>query len=214
MNLSKASGIGCLVLAALLFASAINNTVLAPKIPINDASGLGVSRLVGAFLPGLICLTLGIWLIQKNKIHKPIEIPNLGTFTPQDRESGEFGCYQLQIEFRNSTPKLTIYPHKEQPPSIARRAELRDRFERFSAQIDQSLEAFPAALRRECRRMNINHDHLSDAQIINDLQWTNINLDPSGSIECFASLPALTNHFDISFGFNQQLQLYRLQFDG
>lgn len=143
-----------------------------------------------------------------------IEIPGLGTFSPNYWESGELGCFEQLIAFRNSTPKLVVYPHGNKPPSLESQQELHDRFQRFSAQIKPALTDFPTRLRGECRRYKIPCDHLSDAQIIQELQWTNINLDPGGTIECYARLPELTTNFDVSFGFNRQMQLYRLQFDG
>ncbi len=60
-------GIGCFVFAALLAGVAINNTFISPKIPVGDASGLGVSRLVGAFLPSVLVLAVGLSFFQKRK---------------------------------------------------------------------------------------------------------------------------------------------------
>jgi hypothetical protein len=34
---------------------------------VGDDSGLGVSRLVGAFLPAVLLLALGLWFFQKPK---------------------------------------------------------------------------------------------------------------------------------------------------
>ncbi len=143
-----------------------------------------------------------------------IEIPGLGTFVPDYWESGELGCFKQIIAFRNSTPQLVVYPTGEQPPTPDAQQELRDRFQRFSAQVDEALSNFPARLRQECRRYEIPCDHLSDRQILDELSWTNINLDPSGTIECYARLPTVTTNYDISFGFNRQMSLYRVQFDG
>ncbi|QDT10545.1 hypothetical protein [Planctomycetes bacterium K23_9] len=67
MTNRQKNGIGCLLLAAVLSCVAINNVIISPAIPVGDASGLGVSRLVGAFLPPLVLLTLGLWLFQKPK---------------------------------------------------------------------------------------------------------------------------------------------------
>ncbi len=60
-------GIGCFVIAALFAGVAINNTFISPVIPVGDESGLGVSRLVGAFLPAVVLLALGLWLFEKPK---------------------------------------------------------------------------------------------------------------------------------------------------
>jgi hypothetical protein len=62
---SKSFGIGCLVLAALFAAAAINTTFISPQVPVGDASGLGVSRMVGAFLPSIVLLAVAVWLLKK-----------------------------------------------------------------------------------------------------------------------------------------------------
>jgi hypothetical protein len=63
----KNFGIACLILAALLAVSAVNTTFLSPRVPVGDASGLGVSRMVGAFLPSLVLLAVAVWLLQKRQ---------------------------------------------------------------------------------------------------------------------------------------------------
>jgi len=63
----KTAGIACLILAALFVVVAVKNTFLTPSIPVGDASGLGVSRAVGSFLPSVVVLALAIWLLQKPK---------------------------------------------------------------------------------------------------------------------------------------------------
>lgn len=65
MTQSKTVGIACLILAALLAASAVNATFISPSVSVGDASGLGVSRMVGAFLPSLICLAIAAWFLRK-----------------------------------------------------------------------------------------------------------------------------------------------------
>jgi len=67
MTNRQKNGIGCFVLALVLAGVAINNSFISPTVPVGDASGLGVSRLVGAFLPSLAFLALGLWLFQKPK---------------------------------------------------------------------------------------------------------------------------------------------------
>ena len=62
------NGIGCFVIAAILAGVAVNNTFFAEgNLAVTDASGLGVSRMVGAFLPAIAVLTVGVWLFQKRK---------------------------------------------------------------------------------------------------------------------------------------------------
>ena len=67
MTNRQKNGIGCLLIALLLFGIAIKNTFVTPAIPVGDPSGLGASRMVGAFLPSILLLALGIWLFQKPK---------------------------------------------------------------------------------------------------------------------------------------------------
>lgn len=143
-----------------------------------------------------------------------IEIPGLGTFVPDYWESGELGCFKQIIAFRNSAPELVVYPNGTKPPSLETQHELLDRFQRFSAQVEEALTNFPTQLREECRLYEIPCDHVSDRQMLDELSWTNIKLDPGGTIECYARLPTVTTNYDISFGFNRQMRLYRVQFDG
>lgn len=67
MNHRQKSGIGCFVLAVAFVGIAIKNTFVSPTVPLTDASGLGVSRLVGAFLPAIVALAVGVWLFQRQK---------------------------------------------------------------------------------------------------------------------------------------------------
>lgn len=67
MTNRQKNGIGCFILALVLTGAAINNTFVSPAVPAGDASGLGVSRLVGAFLPAVALFGLGLWLFQKPK---------------------------------------------------------------------------------------------------------------------------------------------------
>ncbi len=67
MTNRQKNGFGCLVIAALLAAVAVKNSFITPSIPVGDASGLGASRLVGAFLPAILLFALGLWLFQKPK---------------------------------------------------------------------------------------------------------------------------------------------------
>lgn len=144
----------------------------------------------------------------------PIEIPDLGLFEPYFLESGELFYYFRKIEFKNSFPKLVVYPDDVGPSKMKNRQELKERFLRFTEKIDIAMSAFPGLLRKECREYRISESQISDKQLVADLDWTNINLDPGGTIECYATNLAVSNNFDISFGFTNQIVLYRLQFDG
>ena len=59
--------IGCGVHALVFAGVAVNNTFISPVIPVGDSSGLGVSRMVGSFLPSVLVLAVGLWLLQKPK---------------------------------------------------------------------------------------------------------------------------------------------------
>ena len=66
MKSKQTGGIVCIVLAVAFAGVAINNNFLADTaVAVGDPSGLGVSRLVGAFLPAVIALAVGIYLLQK-----------------------------------------------------------------------------------------------------------------------------------------------------
>lgn len=59
----RVAGIACFGLAALLLIGGLSSASQGPAL--NDRSGLGVSSMVGAFLPALIALIVGLWLFQK-----------------------------------------------------------------------------------------------------------------------------------------------------
>ncbi len=67
MTSKKGFGIACCVLAVLLAGLGIKNTFISPEIPVGDESGLGVSQMVGSFLPAVLILALGLKLLQKPK---------------------------------------------------------------------------------------------------------------------------------------------------
>jgi hypothetical protein len=67
MTNRQKNGIACIVIALLLAGVAIKNSFITPTISVGDDSGLGVSRLVGAFLPAVLLLALGLWFFQKPK---------------------------------------------------------------------------------------------------------------------------------------------------
>ena len=61
------NGIGCIIISAVLAGIAVKNSFFPDGISPTDPSGLGVSRLVGSFLPAILVLALGVWLMQKPK---------------------------------------------------------------------------------------------------------------------------------------------------
>jgi hypothetical protein len=61
----KRSAIVCLALAALLAVGAVSSLLRHDGPRLGDDSALGVSHAVGAFLPSLIALILGLWLLKK-----------------------------------------------------------------------------------------------------------------------------------------------------
>lgn len=63
MSGRRIGGILCFILAAASLVSGIN--VVSRGIGLTNASGLGVSRAVGAFLPCLLLLAVGLRLFQK-----------------------------------------------------------------------------------------------------------------------------------------------------
>ncbi len=65
MRNKNSAGIACIVLSIPLAYLAIKNSFVTPTIPFDDPSGLGVSRMVGAFLPFLVSLSIGLWLLTK-----------------------------------------------------------------------------------------------------------------------------------------------------
>ena len=65
MSGKRIGGIVCLVLAALLIVSAISSLSRGDGPALGNASGLGVSRAVGALLPSIVMLILGLWLFKK-----------------------------------------------------------------------------------------------------------------------------------------------------
>ena len=65
MNQKQKTGVACIILAVLFALVAINQTFISPKIPVGESSGLGVSRMVGAFLPAVVALILGFHFLQK-----------------------------------------------------------------------------------------------------------------------------------------------------
>lgn len=67
MNGKQIAGLACFGLAALLAVSAILSLTRGDGPAVDDRSGLGVSRVVGAFLLPLLALILALWLIKSPK---------------------------------------------------------------------------------------------------------------------------------------------------
>ena len=65
MTIKQIIGIVCFVFAAAFFLGGIVTVSRGPGLA--DPSGLGISHAVGAFLPSVIALVVGLWLFQKPK---------------------------------------------------------------------------------------------------------------------------------------------------
>lgn len=64
MSGTRIGAIVCFVLAVAFLISGINSIMKGPSV--GDASGLGVSHAVGALLPCIVTLILGVWLFGKS----------------------------------------------------------------------------------------------------------------------------------------------------
>ena len=78
MSGKRIVGVVCLVFAALLLVGAISSLSSGDGPALGDASGLGVSRAVGAFLPCLLVLIIGLWLL-KRPVPKEPAAPDAGS---------------------------------------------------------------------------------------------------------------------------------------
>jgi hypothetical protein len=65
MNAKRLAGTACLILAVLLSVSGVVRMSRGGGPAVGDASGLGVSRAVGMFLPGVILAIVGVALLQR-----------------------------------------------------------------------------------------------------------------------------------------------------
>ena len=65
MTGKRIGGVVCLVLAVGFLLGGISSLSKGAGPGLNDESGVGVSRAVGAFLPFMVTLILGLWLIKK-----------------------------------------------------------------------------------------------------------------------------------------------------
>ncbi len=63
----RIAGIVCLVLAAMASVAAVSSLTRSNGPAIDDASGLGVSRAIGAFLLPMLALIVGLRLLKKPK---------------------------------------------------------------------------------------------------------------------------------------------------
>jgi hypothetical protein len=65
MSGRRIGGVACCLLAAALFVVAVSDNRKGDGPAIGNASGLGVSRAVGRFLPSVLVLALGLALLRK-----------------------------------------------------------------------------------------------------------------------------------------------------
>ena len=63
MSVKRVLGIICFALAAWFFVAGLVTTMRGPGL--FHPSGLGISQAVGAFLPCVIVLIVGLWLFKK-----------------------------------------------------------------------------------------------------------------------------------------------------
>lgn len=67
MYVRKLAGCLCALLALAFIAVAIKNTFIYPELSVSDPSGLGVSRMVGSFLPAILLGAAAAKLLQTPK---------------------------------------------------------------------------------------------------------------------------------------------------
>ena len=65
MTWKRIAGVVCLILGALLLVGGISSLTFGEGPGLTDPSGLGVSRAIGAILPSLVALIVGLWLLKK-----------------------------------------------------------------------------------------------------------------------------------------------------
>ena len=65
--IKRLCGIICLGLTPMLVLAAISSLSRKDSLSVTNETGLGGSQMVGAFLPVMIFLILGLWLLQKPK---------------------------------------------------------------------------------------------------------------------------------------------------
>jgi len=138
---------------------------------------------------------------------KPIDLPKVGELAPKYFDSGELLCFARRIQFRNCSPELIVYPAEDGVLPRESMQDLSSRYFRFLGEVDVALIALPKLLRAECQNYEITVDHLSDSELIANLEWENIKLDPSGTVECYARNVRVTANFDIAIGFDKAFKL-------
>lgn len=67
MKNRQKNGLVCIFIAVVLAGIAIKKAFISPDLSVTDASGFGVSRMMGAFLPAVIVMALGFYFLQKQK---------------------------------------------------------------------------------------------------------------------------------------------------
>lgn len=117
--------------------------------------------------------------------------------------------------FQGQITDLIVYANDDGSwPSNEQRAELIARFKRFEDTINITLKQLPGQVRTLLKLYDYDIDHLSDSQIINDINWDNIKLEPDGPIECYTSIPCLPVSFDIVMRFSPPDELEEVYSDG
>ncbi len=92
--------------------------------------------------------------------------------------------------------------------------DLEKRLLQVQGQVDEQLKQFPAVLRQVCDKYGIDISHLSDLDLVDNLKWPGIALDPSGTVECSAENTIVTTNFQIRIGFDQQMAIKDVYYDG
>ena len=148
--------------------------------------------------------------------HASIEIEGLGIFKPQCIEPKyKPYCYSQLITFNRQEVELIIYPDDDGSlPSQEKKAELRSMFSQFDSKLRESLTELPSHLRPLCADYEIDITKVSDEQIVSNMQWQNIKLQNDGKIECYSSNDLVTYAHDIVIGFDQQMRIEYVHFDG
>ena len=142
--------------------------------------------------------------------------PDWSLFRPQRFEgTGKVYCFSAPILFRTSTPELIVYPNPDgSAPNDAQRQMLMERFRSFDRAVGVSLQSFPAHLRRLCADYSINVGQLTDRELVDFLEWSNVKLEPEGAIECYTKNLRVTDNFDIVIRFFPDGRIDEVHFDG
>ena len=145
-----------------------------------------------------------------------VDIQGLGVFQPQRFEqNGELYCFEQEIQFRGQTVDLIIYPDDDgAAPGPEARDELKRIFEQFDAKLDFALSDLPAKLRSLCAEYQIDVAHVTDEQLVANIDWHNIKLQLDGTVECYSSNGLVTESLDIVIGFTKDMKIEYVHFDG